>query len=98
MKAKERDQLLDTLQARFEQNMHRHPGVPWAKVRARLEAAPGALRTLQQMEASGGEPDVVGEGDEADGFVFVDCSPESPAGRRSTCFDEPARAARKENR
>jgi len=98
MKAKERDQLLDTLQARFEQHMHRHPDVSWAEVSSRLEGARAALRALQQMEASGGDPDVVGKADDAGRLAFVDCSPESPAGRRSTCYDEPARLARKENR
>jgi hypothetical protein len=96
MKTKEREALLDTLKARFEKNMHRHPGIAWTDVAARLEGNAAALRSLHRMEATGGEPDVIGAtGGE---IVFCDCSPESPSGRRSTCYDGDARAARKENK
>ncbi|MBE2248137.1 MAG: DUF4256 domain-containing protein [Myxococcus sp.] len=89
------DDLLSTLKARFEAHPHRHPGLAWAKVEARLNAR--ALATLEAMEASGGEPDVAlidGPGV----IVFVDCAEESPAGRRSLCFDREAWQARKEAR
>lgn len=96
MKASEREELLRTLKARFEKNVHRHAGTAWADVQPRLEADPAALRSLHRMEATGGEPDVVG-GEEAGRFLFIDCSPESPGGRRSTCYDGEARAARKKH-
>lgn len=98
MKSQERIQLLRSLHGRFEQNMHRHKGVAWEAVLARLEASPGALESLGRMEASGGEPDVV-DRDQASGrFVFCDCSAESPTGRRSLCYDGEALSARKENK
>ena len=87
MKATERDALLRVLRARFEQHPHRHPGIPWAAVQSRLESNPRALKSLQEMEATGGEPDVIGGGKPSEPLSFVDCSPESPAGRRSTCYD-----------
>lgn len=98
MKTTEREALLKLLQTRFEKNMHRHAGLAWSDVRAKLEGHPDALRSLQAMEATGGEPDVLGEATDSGHFVFCDCSPESPTGRRSTCFDAEARAARKENK
>lgn len=98
MKTKEREELLGALERRFAQNLRRHPGIAWADVRTRLEGNPGALRSLQRMEATGGEPDVVGSMSAGGGFVFCDCSPESPSGRRSTCYDGEAREARKEHR
>lgn len=98
MKAGDRDELLQTLKARFARNMHRHAGIPWADVQARLEDNPGALRSLQEMEATGGEPDVIGEAKDSGHVVFCDCSPESPAGRRSTCYDAEAQTSRKEHR
>ena len=98
MKASERNSLLRTLQGRFEDNPGRHEGVAWASVLARLEADPAALAALARMEATGGEPDVVGRDESADRFVFVDCSPESPPGRRSLCYDGEALSARKENK
>jgi Protein of unknown function (DUF4256) len=92
------DDLLQVLKTRFEKNMARHVGIAWADVRARLEGHPAALKSLQQMEATFGEPDVIGR-DEASGqFIFCDCSPESPTGRRSTCYDGEARETRKEHR
>jgi hypothetical protein len=97
MKAQERSALLRKLQSRFEQHMQRHAGVAWADVQARLEANPAALESLHQMEASGGEPDVVGPA--ASGhYTFCDCAAESPAGRRSLCYDGAALDARKENK
>jgi hypothetical protein len=98
MKTQERNSLLRSLQSRFEQNMPRHKRIAWEAVLARLEASPAALVSLGQMEATGGEPDVIGQ-DKPDGSVtFCDCSPESPAGRRSLCYDPEALNARKENR
>ena len=91
-------ELIATLQGRFAKHMRRHAGLDWAAVQARLEASPASLAALQEMEASGGEPDVVAY-DEASGqFVFCDCAPESPAGRRSLCYDQQALDARKENK
>ncbi|RYF13876.1 MAG: DUF4256 domain-containing protein [Comamonadaceae bacterium] len=98
MKAQERQELLRTLQARFEKNMHRHRGVQWRDVLARLEKNPGALKTLGAMEATGGEPDVIGQAGEAGRITFCDCSAESPTGRRSLCYDGAALDARKENK
>jgi hypothetical protein len=98
MKAQEREELLQLLKVRFEKNMHRHRGIAWAEVRARLESHPDALRSLQDMEASGGEPDVIGQDKKSGHFTFCDCSAESPAGRRSTCYDAEARESRKENK
>ena len=95
MKPTERAKLIQTLKARFEKNVGRHRGVAWSAVLARLDADAGALKTLHAMEASGGEPDVIGV--ERSGHVtFCDCSPESPAGRRSLCYDRDALDARKE--
>lgn len=81
---------------RFEKNMHRHKGIAWAKVQAKLEANADALETLFQMEATGGEPDVIGQDKKA--FIFCDCSPQSPAGRRSVCYDRKALDSRKEHK
>lgn len=92
-----RDELLRTLKDRFEKNMNRHPNVTWEAVLTRLEAYPGKLQTLYEMERTGGEPDVV-KVDAATGeIIFYDCSPESPAGRRSLCYDRQARVARKKH-
>ena len=90
--------LIRTLQRRFEAHGERHRGVAWASVLARIEADPAALKALGRMETSGGEPDVVGRDPSGERFVFVDCSPESPNGRRSLCFDGEALNARKENK
>ncbi|HEY0996744.1 MAG TPA: DUF4256 domain-containing protein [Gemmatimonadaceae bacterium] len=98
MKARERDELLRTIQGRFERNMHRHQGIAWAEVEARLEGDPKALEALAQMEASGGEPDVIARDRASGRITFCDCSPESPSGRRSTCYDREARESRKEAR
>jgi hypothetical protein len=91
-------ELLRILESRFEKNMHRHAGIAWADVRARLDGDPEASRSLARMEATGGEPDVLGEPGEPGRFLFCDCSPESPSGRRSLCYDAEARASRKEHR
>jgi hypothetical protein len=98
MKAQERDELLQALKARFEQNMHRHQGIAWAEVQARLEGNPAALKSLQAMEATGGEPDVIGQDKEGGHFTFCDCSAESPIGRRSVCYDREALDSRKEHK
>lgn len=95
--ADEREALLRALEARFQQHRHRHAGLAWAEVRARLERAPDALRSLHGMEATGGEPDVIGRDEASGGFVFCDCSAQSPAGRRSGCYDAEARTARKDH-
>jgi hypothetical protein len=98
MKAQEREELLQVLEARFEQNMHRHKGVAWDKVRAALEGNAGALRSLREMEVTGGEPDVIGQDRKAGSYTFCDCSAESPGGRRSRCYDPEALEARKEHK
>lgn len=90
--------LLDVLKTRFETNMRRHKGLDWARVRARLDATPEKLRALQQMEATGGEPDVIGQDKKTGEFVFVDCSAETPGGRVSVCYDREGLESRKEHR
>lgn len=94
--------LLPLLSQRFAAHPERHPGVDWAEVETRLQAAPAEkLRSLTEMENTGGEPDVIAHPDlipEGDAFIFVDCAPESPTGRRSLCFDDAALNARKENK
>ena len=92
---KQRAALLKLLQERFEENKRRHPGLQWAKVQAKLVAEPGKVRSLSEMERTGGEPDVVGYAEATGEFSFYDCAPESPAGRRSLCYDAEALAARK---
>ena len=92
------DALLQTLKARFEQNPNRHKGVAWTAVVARLEKNQGKLRSLAEMERTGGEPDVVGHDKKTGEFIFYDCSAESPAGRRSLCYDAEALKSRKENK
>jgi len=96
MKAREQKDLLQTLEARFEENMHRHAGIAWVKIRAKLENHPAALSSLLAMETTGGEPDVIVQHKATGPFTFYDCSPESPAGRRSLCYDAAALDARKE--
>lgn len=98
MKRQERDQLLDTLKGRFAKNRHRHEAHAWEAVLARLEATPVALQALLRMEASGGEPDVIGCEEASGRVVFCDCSAESPAGRRSLCYDRAALDSRKEHK
>lgn len=98
MKAQERDRLLRSLMSRFEKNLHRHEGHTWGTVLARLEANPGALGALSQMEATGGEPDVIGYDKATGQYIVCDCSAESPSGRRSLCYDRAALDSRKENK
>ncbi|HRA65305.1 MAG TPA: DUF4256 domain-containing protein [Caldilinea sp.] len=94
----QQEELLTVLQARFEQHMNRHSGLAWAGVQARLEANPASLWSLQEMERTGGEPDVVGCDQATGAYIFCDCSPESPDARRSLCYDRAALDARKENK
>lgn len=98
LSAKQREALLETLQERFEESMHRHEGIEWSEVRARLEARPDKLWSLAEMERTGGEPDVVGYDAQADEYLFYDCSKESPDGRRSICYDQEALEARKKRK
>ena len=86
------------LKTRFEENRSRHKGVEWAKVRSRLDANPGKLWSLSEMERTGGEPDVIGHDAKTGEYLFYDCSPESPAGRRSVCYDREALDSRKEHK
>ncbi|HXW07102.1 MAG TPA: DUF4256 domain-containing protein [Vicinamibacterales bacterium] len=95
---KHQEELLRTLKARFEKNMKRHEGLEWARVQARLEANPERLWSLNEMERTGGEPDVVGHDEKTGGYTFYDCSAESPGGRRSVCYDREALLARKEHK
>jgi len=88
------EELLTTLEARFEKNMNRHKGLAWAKVQAKLEANSGKLWSLNEMERSGGEPDVVGHDKKTGEYIFFDCSAESPNGRRSICYDGEGQEAR----
>jgi len=92
------EQSLRALKARFEKNMGRHQGLEWAKVQARLEANAEKLWSLHEMERTGGEPDVVGHDKKTGEYIFYDCSPESPSGRRSLCYDREALDSRKENK
>ena len=94
--AKQREDLIGALKARFEKNMHRHKGLDWAKVRARLETRPEKMSSLNEMERTGGEPDVVGHDKKTGEYIFYDCSAESPTGRRSLCYDLAAWKSRKE--
>jgi hypothetical protein len=96
--AKERTGLLSTLKARFEANMKRHPGMDWDTVGARLESSSGKLWSLNEMEQSGGEPDVVALEKSSRAVSFVDCSAQSPKARRSVCYDRAALDARKEHK
>lgn len=98
MQKQEQDKLLQALKSRFEQNTHRHPDIPWADVQCRLESNPNALKSLQAMEATGGEPDVIGLEPKTGVVTFCDCAKESPTGRRSLCYDRAALDARKENK
>lgn len=96
--ASQRDELLKILKARFEKNSQRHKGIDWSKVQDKLEKSADKLWSLQEMEKTGGEPDVVGYDKKTGEYIFYDCSPESPAGRRSFCYDREALNARKENK
>jgi len=95
---KQSDELLDTLKIRFEKNMNRHKGLEWAKVKAKLDKDPVKLWTLNEMERTGGEPDVVGYDKKSGEYIYYDCSEESPNGRRSLCYDREAWEKRKEHK
>jgi Protein of unknown function (DUF4256) len=95
---KDREELLNTLKARFEKNISRHEGLEWAKIQAKLEVKTEKLWSLNEMERTGGEPDVVGHDKKIGEYVFYDCSPESPKGRRSVCYDREALESRKEHK
>ena len=94
----DKDDLIKTLKTRFEKHGKRHAGIEWKAVQARLDAHPDKLWSLAEMESSGGEPDVIGLDKKTKQVIFCDCSPESPAGRRSLCYDRAALDARKENK
>jgi len=94
----ERKKLLRTLSDRFEKNMNRHKGLAWAQVQGKLEASAEKLWSLQEMERTGGEPDVVGRDEKTGEYIFCDCSAESPTGRRSLCYDREALESRKEHK
>ena len=98
LSAKDLEELLGVLKARFEKNMGRHKGIEWAKVQARLEANAGKLWSLREMEKTGGEPDVIGHDRKTGEYLFCDCSPESPKGRTSACYDREALDSRKEHK
>src|SRR5436190_14126681 len=93
-----RKELLRALKARFEKNMNRHKGLEWDKVQAKLEASAEKLWSLNEMERTGGEPDVVGHDPKTNEFIFYDCSPETPKERRSICYDQQALDSRKEHK
>lgn len=93
-----REELLRVLKTRFEKNMKRHKGIAWDKVQARLETNPEKLWSLDDMEVTGGEPDVVGYDNKTGEYIFYDCAAESPKGRRSVCYDHEALASRKEHK
>ena len=98
MRSKQHKELLDTLKARFELNMNRHKDLEWAEAQAKLEADTKKLRVLDEMENTGGEPDIVGYDKEMDEYIFYDCCKESPKGRRSLCYDHEALLSRKEHK
>ena len=98
MKAKQREELLKTLKGRFEKSMNRHKGLEWAEVQAKLEANTEKLWSLNEMESTGGEPDVVGHDKKTGEYIFYDCSAESPKGRRSICYDRKAVESREEHK
>jgi len=98
LSSQQREELLNTLKARFEKNMHRHQGLEWAKVQAKLEVYPDKMWSLSEMERTGGEPDVVGQDQKTGEYVFYDCSAESPIGRRNVCYDREGLEARKEHK
>jgi hypothetical protein len=98
LSAEQREELLRALKARFEKNMSRHKGLEWAKVQAKLEAKTEKLWSLNEMERTGGEPDVVAHDKKTGEYIFYDCSAESPKGRRSVCYDGDALESRKEHK
>jgi hypothetical protein len=94
----QREKILSVLKARFAKNVNRHKGIEWAKVQAKLQSSTENLWSLSEMEKTGGEPDVVGFDKKAGEYIFYDCSPESPHGRRSLCYDHKALESRKEHK
>lgn len=98
LSSEQREELLGVLKARFEKNMNRHKGLGWAEIQGKLEANPEKLWILDEMEITGGEPDVVAYDKKTGEYVFYDCSAESPKGRRSICYDHEALEARKEHK
>lgn len=96
--SEQQKELLSTLKTRFEKNMNRHKGLEWPKIQAKLEANPDKLWSLNEMEKTGGEPDVIGHDKKTGEYLFYDCSPESPKERRSVCYDREALDSRKENK
>ena len=98
LSAEQRDELLRALKSRFEKNVNRHESLEWAKVKAKLEANTEKLWSLNEMERTGGEPDVVGQDKKTGGYVFFDCSAETPRGRTSVCYDREGLESRKEHR
>ncbi len=98
LNSKQNEELINTLSIRFAKNMKRHKGIEWEKVEARLKKGKDKLWSLSEMERTGGEPDVVAFDKKTSEFIFYDCSPESPAGRRSLCYDGDALASRKEHK
>jgi hypothetical protein len=98
LSAKEQEKLIKILKSRFEKNPKRHEGIEWTKVQSKLGSDPGKCWSLNEMESTGGEPDVIGMDKKTGEFIFCDCSTESPAGRRSICYDKEALDSRKENK
>ena len=98
LSSEQREQLLSALKVRFQKNMNRHKGLEWSSVQAKLEANAEKLWSLNEMETTGGEPDVVGHDKKTGEFIFYDCSPESPKDRRSLCYDHEALESRKEHK
>jgi hypothetical protein len=100
LSSKEREELISVLKARFEKNLSRHFGLEWAEVQARLDSPAGGVKlwSLNEMERTGGEPDVVGQDEKTGEYIFRDCSAESPKGRRSLCYDREALESRKEHK
>ena len=98
LSGEQRERLLKALKARFEKNMNRHKGLEWAQAQAKLEANAEKLWSINEMERTGGEPDVVGQDKKTGEYIFYDCSAESPNGRRSLCYDHEALESRKENK
>jgi hypothetical protein len=98
LSSKEQEGLLSTLKARFQKNMNRHQSLDWAKVEAKLKTNADKLWSLNEMEKTGGEPDVVGQDKKTGGYIFFDCSAQTPGGRTSLCYDDEALAARKEHK
>ena len=94
----QREELIKTLKTRFEKNMQRHSDIDWAKVQAKLDTNAEKMWSLNEMEITGGEPDVVGYDEEMDEYIFYDCSPESPKGRRSVCYDREGLESRKKHK